>query len=390
MERKEDEIIAYTFYTHLNNLDDPEQNAYMPMVRGAVRAMDAISEFTEELLGTRAEQFIVSGESKRGWTSWLSGAVAGDKVKAIMPVVWDGINLSEVFHSQWRNYGGWSFAIVDFVENNVMQYLDTPEMVELQNLVDPYFYRTRLTMPKLVSTGLMDEFQMPDDEIYWWDELPSEGTEGSTEPHQGNTKWLLKSPNTDHSYATGQRTLVPVMGTWIAYLLNGWDIPYITWEIDDATGDLTVFTYGGEVYSAQMWYATSCTNEKRDFRIMSLDDPCTCGPIVDEEYCLAQDAKWYEEPLEPNEDGSYTAHLDPPADGKWGAFVINIQMTTDDLKRDDPMHTFFTKRDASIDPDPRWPQTPAGVFEFTSRGSIVPNTYPYDDCTQEGCIGELV
>ena len=38
---------------------------------------------------------------------------------------------------------------------------------QLQNMIDPYFYRKRLTMPKLVITGLMDEFQMADDEQYW-------------------------------------------------------------------------------------------------------------------------------------------------------------------------------------------------------------------------------
>ncbi len=392
-ERTEDEIVAYTWHTYLENLDDPEQNVYMAMARGAVRAMDAVSEFTGELLGSSVEQFITYGRSKRGWTTWLTGAMANDRVRAIIPSVWDGINLSDVFHSQWRNYGGWSFAIEDYVENHIMEHLDTPEMLELQNLIDPFFYRTRLTMPKLVCTGLMDEFQMPDDETYWWDEMPAEGVEGSSEIHGGNTKWLLKMPNNGHGLDNGQETLVPVIGTFITYILNDWDIPYITWDFDEASGDVTVYTHGGDVYSAQMWYATSCTNEKRDFRVLSLDDPCTCGgPVVDDEYCPAINAIWVEEPLQPNEDGSYTGHMDPPADGHWGAFVVSIQMTTDDLNRDDPMHTFFTRRDTELDlhPQPRFPVVPPGVFEFMSMGSVVPNTYPFDDCTMDGCEGELV
>ncbi len=359
------------------------------MVRAAVRSIDTVQDFAGELLGSPPEFFTMSGASKRGWTSWLTGAVDPGRVAAIAPVVWDGINLSEVFHHQWRNYGGWSFAIDEYVKNGIMEYLDTPEMLELQNLIDPYFYRTRLTMPKIAITALMDEFQMPDDEQYWWDEMPS-GPDGSSAPSDGNTKWLLKSPNTDHSYITGLGVAVPVMGTWITYLLNGWELPYLTWEYDESNGDVTVQTFGGDVVSAQIWYATSCHDRRRDFRVASLDDPCECGPVVDG-LCTVLDELWHEIPIDPNEDGSYTGHLEAPTDGRWSAFVVNIQMTTEHSFRDDPMHSFFTRFDGSkIDPEARYPVTPPGVLEFTSRGSVVPNTFPYDDCTQEGCIGELV
>ena len=364
------------------------------MVRAAVRSMDTMTQFTEEEFGTPVSHFTISGASKRGWTSWLTGAMDQERVSAIVPVVWDGINVVEVFHQQYRNYGGWSWAIDDYVENHVVQHLDTPEMLMLEDLIDPFHYRIRLTMPKMVVTGLMDEFQMPDDEQYWWDDMPSGPTEGSSEPSDGNTKWLLKSPNTEHSYVTGLGVALPMMGTWISYLLNGWEIPYLTWEYDEDTGDVTVETHGGEVYSAQMWYATTCNDERRDFRIASLDDPCECGPVIDG-LCTQLEAWWYEEPLEPNEDGSYTGHLEPPPDGKWSAFVVNIQMTTEHTNTEDPMHTFFTRGESLIgnsrdDLDPRYPYTPPGVFEFTSRGSVVPNTYPYEDCHQEGCDGDLV
>ncbi len=356
--------------------------------------MDTMTQFTEEEFGTPVSHFTISGASKRGWTSWLTGAMDQERVSAIVPVVWDGINVVEVFHQQYRNYGGWSWAIDDYVENHVVQHLDTPEMLMLEDLIDPFHYRIRLTMPKMVVTGLMDEFQMPDDEQYWWDDMPSGPTEGSSEPSDGNTKWLLKSPNTEHSYVTGLGVALPMMGTWISYLLNGWEIPYLTWEYDEDTGDVTVETHGGEVYSAQMWYATTCNDERRDFRIASLDDPCECGPVIDG-LCTQLEAWWYEEPLEPNEDGSYTGHLEPPPDGKWSAFVVNIQMTTEHTNTEDPMHTFFTRGESLIgnsrdDLDPRYPYTPPGVFEFTSRGSVVPNTYPYEDCHQEGCDGDLV
>ncbi len=392
--RSEDAIIAYTWEEFLHDTSDPEVVAYLPMTRAAVRAMDTMTQFTEEEFGTPVTHYTIAGGSKRGWTTWLTGAMDQERVSAIVPVVWDGINVQEVFHQQWRDYGGWSFAIEDYVENHIMPHFDTPEMVELQDLIDPFHYRTRLTMPKIAITALMDEFQMPDDEQYWWDDMPSGPTDTSA-PSDGNTKWLVKSPNTEHSYVTGLAVAVPMMGTWISYLLNGWELPYLTWEYDEDTGDITVVPHGGEVYSAQMWYAESCNDERRDFRVASLDDPCECGPIIDG-YCAQLQAWWYEETLEPNEDGSYTGHVEPPSDGSWRAFVVNIQMTTEHTDRDDPMHTFFT-RGESIGgttmqgyPELRYPTAPPGILEYSSRGSVVPNTYPYEDCSQETCEGELV
>ena len=77
------------------------------------------------------------------------------------------------------------------------QHLGSPEIISLQNMIDPYHYRTRLTMPKLVISGLMDEFQMTDDERYWWDEMPSGPTGNGWS--NGNTKWLMKIPNMEHA-----------------------------------------------------------------------------------------------------------------------------------------------------------------------------------------------
>ena len=374
----------------------PELNVYFPMVRAATRSMDAMTEFMEDTYGTTLEKFIFTGLSKRGWTTWLMGGMDQKKrVEGIIPVVWDAINFPSIFRNQWKSFNGWSWAIEPYWENNITLYFDTPEMIHLQNMIDPYHYRTRLTVPKLVVTGLMDEFQMTDDERYWWDEMPS-GPTGNGAYSDGNTKWLIKAPNAEHSQYTNVCVWIPVVGRWVSYLLNGWDIPYLTWDYNPANGDIITYPKLGDVYSAQMWHSTSCNDVRRDFRIMSLDDPCECG-FPDREgdgFCVQNVTKWEEVKLMDNGDGSYTAHLDDPMDGKWRSFIVNVQMTTShtyDL--DDEKHTYFTKGDDQIcadDTNMFFPKAPAGAFEFTTRSSMVPDTFNYEMCEGLECKGTLL
>src|SRR3954454_20557694 len=87
--RVEDDLIAYC---HIKFLDtgDPTWLARLPMVKSAVRAMDAATEFLASAEGGKVtiKSFVVAGGSKRGWTTWLTGAV-GPRVKAVIPVVID-------------------------------------------------------------------------------------------------------------------------------------------------------------------------------------------------------------------------------------------------------------------------------------------------------------
>lgn len=69
------------------------------------------------------------------WTTWDVGAVDPERVVAIIPIVLDAINFVEVEHHQWRSYGGWSWALVDYYEMNLMERFDDPNMVKLQEQV---------------------------------------------------------------------------------------------------------------------------------------------------------------------------------------------------------------------------------------------------------------
>ena len=267
--RTEGSIDAFTWDHYLRNQSDPTWLYYFPMTKAALRAMDCVTEFVSMKrpdLQTSLDYFTVIGASKRGWTTWLTGAVDSERVVAIIPVVLDAINFRAFAHSQWRNYGGWSYALSDYYEVDIMSRLDTPEMEMWASMDDPFTYLDRLTMPKLVVNAGLDEFQMPEDSHHWWASLP--------EP-----KHFLMTPNADHSEATGLLEILPAMGTWMNYLLQSRRVPTFTWDISETDGTITATLDDvpvHQVFEASMWYAYSCGvnpdgKQRRDFRLVSLD-----------------------------------------------------------------------------------------------------------------------
>ena len=86
----------------------------------------------------------------------------------------------------FRNTGNFTFATIDYYYENVFGRLDDENMPKMTKLIDPYEYRERLVMPKMIISSSGDEFFMPDDTHYFFQDLP--------EP-----KYFRILPNAEHS-----------------------------------------------------------------------------------------------------------------------------------------------------------------------------------------------
>jgi len=99
----EDELIAFAWLQFLQGGAGEDMQKWLPrfpMTRAVIRAMDVVQEICESK-HQQVDGFIVTGASKRGWTTWNVAAV-DDRVIGAAPVVIDLLNVVPSFHHHWQ------------------------------------------------------------------------------------------------------------------------------------------------------------------------------------------------------------------------------------------------------------------------------------------------
>ncbi len=247
--KHEDEIIAATFANYMRT-EDPTWPLLLPMVKSAVRGMDAVTEAAQQQWGLSLDQFTVTGASKRGWTTWLTGA-SDPRVTAIAPMVIDMLNMQEQMKLQVESFGGYSEQIEDYTELSLQDSLSTPQGRILQSIVDPFAYREKLTLPKLLIFGTNDRYWPLDACSLYWDQLQGE-------------KHLLYVPNEGH----GLKDTARVFGTISAFHHSrhgGKSLPEMDWEFSrEDNGVALDVTAVGDVDTVRGWVAHAATRDFRD------------------------------------------------------------------------------------------------------------------------------
>ena len=284
--RAEDDIIAYTFDKYLNG-GDAEWPLLLPMVKSAVRAMDTITRHIGDVTSGKVavDKFVVSGGSKRGWTTWLTAAV-DSRVVAIAPAVIDVLKLDDQMRHHRAAYGFYSDAIAPYEKMNIFERLGSPKGDELSGIVDPYSYIDRLDMPKLVINGSGDQFFLSDSSRFYFHDLIGQ-------------KSLRYIPNTDHKLNGSARDS---LAAFYLSILESKPMPEFSWSISPGNGRIVVET-STVPQAVKVWRADNPS--VRDFRLE------TIGPV------------WRSLPLVANEAGGYVANVDVPSKG-WTAFFVEL------------------------------------------------------------------
>ena len=245
----EDEIISLTFHNYRNDRDFTWPLLF-PMVKSAIRAMDAIQEFSQETLNHKINRFLVSGASKRGWTTWLTGA-SDPRVEAIAPMVIDMLNMPKSISYHVEAWGDYSIQIQDYVELGIAQDVNTPDGQELTTMIDPFSYREKLTMPKLIFNGTNDEYWPADAIKHYIYDIPGEN-------------YLHYVPNAGHGLGD-KKQAIQALSSFFAETLQKNDYPECRWSFGESGQKIviTIETSEEKLEGILLWTSDS---EDRDFR----------------------------------------------------------------------------------------------------------------------------
>jgi len=121
-----------------------------------------------------------------------------------------------------------------------MKWMNTPQHRALMELEDPYSYRARYTMPKLILNDTGDQFFLPDSSRFYFEELPG-------------PKYLRYVPNTDHSMKGSD--VWQTLQVFYESILTGAHLPQFDWSFEK-DGSIKVKTTDAPK-AAKLWQASN-------------------------------------------------------------------------------------------------------------------------------------
>ncbi len=297
--KKEDALIAESFVKFLET-GDASWPLLFPMVKSVVKGMDTLQAFSEKHLPAKVERFILAGGSKRGWNTWLTAAF-DPRVAAIAPLVFDSLNLAEQLPHQKKIYGRYSEMIRDYTDAGLVPMPDTDAARKLWSWVDPWFYRQRLTLPKLIIAGNNDPYWNTDALNLYWD--------GLTGP-----KWIAYIPNAGHNLKqkfpdgrTDPFRAIDGLCAFVRHQITGQPMPKLDWRHDDTADGQSrlTLTASSPPVSATLWTAAA---PALDFR----------------------ESTWTPRPISIPREGDITALVPKPETGGQ-AFYLDCEFRIEDL-----------------------------------------------------------
>ena len=248
-DKTEDDLIAYTFAKYLETGDETWP-LLLPMTKSVTQAMNALGEWSDKNAQSKITRFIISGASKRGWTTDLVAA-ADERVIGIVPIVYDNLNIPAQIPHQVEIWGKTSNLTSAYNDIGLFQQMQTDAGKKLLEIVDPYNYRDRLTMPKLFVHATNDGYWSHDSAQFYWPNLAGENR-------------LFEVPNAPHTLGNNFAAVAGSAAAWGKLVLNGQSVPDVALQVDAKNGahQFSART-DGKPAKVRLWLADS---PGRDFR----------------------------------------------------------------------------------------------------------------------------
>jgi PhoPQ-activated pathogenicity-related protein len=297
--REEDEIIAYSYRQFMDHYQEEGAQTWpvlLAMVKSAVRAMDTAQAVVPDKTGHEITDFIVTGYSKRGWTTWLTPEV-DDRVKAIIPGVFEMLNQGPELHHHYGALGHFSEEIQDYTNLGIFEDIDTPAGRALGKIVDPYSYLSNpnYEIPKLMLVSSGDQFFVSDSAQFYFHDLP------------GDDNYIRYIPNTGHDLgmAFGNPAAILSTATFFNAVANDLPLPKFSWTIG-VDQSIRVQTGARDIDKPDqvlLWQATN--PDTRDFR----------------QFYVPATVLWESTKLTDQGGGVYVGNTPIPTSGATGYFI---------------------------------------------------------------------
>lgn len=311
----EDEIIAYLQARYAKNRD-PNQLLRLPMVKSGTQAMTAVQQYLASEAGgkLKVDGFVVAGGSKRGWTTWLVGAV-DKRVVGIIPIVINVLDVNATAIHHWRAMGYFSPALGDYVHYRLIpDQIGKPGLDGVNLIEDPLNYQDRAQMrriPKYVINAVGDEYFPPDNTRFGYHKV-------------ADPKRLRMVPNSKHS-TSGTDVMESITAFYDAVLTKR-PVPDYQWGV--RKDGAIVVRSKVKPLEVNLWQGTN--PKARDFRVDSIGKAFTSTT------------------LKPQKDGSWVGKVAKPANGFTAYFVELV-----------------------------YPSGTKYPFKFTTEVQVIPDVLPY-------------
>ncbi|KAM9966052.1 hypothetical protein ACTFIR_006240 [Dictyostelium discoideum] len=306
IKRSEDGIVALTWRKYIDTKDS-NWVSLLPQTKSAIKAMDAVQEFGKEIGKFSIKNFVVTGASKRGWTTWGTAMSSDKRVVGIAPMVIPILNVAENIGSQMQDLGEWSFELYDYIQNGITNFLYTKYFDNLRKIIDPINYINTLEpIAKYVLNAADDEFFAVDSPKFFYSKL------------KGETR-LNTYPNTNHNGIKKQAVANDIVN-FFKLVAFGIERPEIEWSIeysqDKNFGTIKMKVLKGVPTKISIWFSTTISTTMRDFRMYTCED-ASCYQNLD----------WQSIDIEISPENNYFYTMEKPAAG-WTGFFYQVEFDT--------------------------------------------------------------